>query len=92
MKQQLIAIDQVLNTLVYIPNDGWGYADETLSARAWRLSATSEYARYTRIAIDILFFFDPDHCRTSYLSEVERKHLPVEYRNGLNNTKNRASK
>lgn len=75
LKQLLIAIDQLANALLF------GYADETLSARSWRLSAKSEPMRYIRIAIDALFFFDKDHCRTSYLSEIKRKHLPVEYRN-----------
>jgi hypothetical protein len=35
--QPLIALDQGINTLVYLDGDGWGMADETLSARAWRL-------------------------------------------------------
>lgn len=83
IKQLLIAFDQLLNCLVWIKGDGFGYADETLSARAWRLSAKCEWARYVRIAIDVLFFWDKDHCRGSYLSELKRKHLPVEYRNEL---------
>ena len=29
--------------------------------------------------IDALMFFDPDHCRTSYESELERKQLPKAY-------------
>jgi hypothetical protein len=36
MIQILIAIDQLLNTFVWLPQDGWGYADETLSVRAFR--------------------------------------------------------
>lgn len=76
MKQLLIAADQLLNTVTWIKGDGFGYADETLSARAWRLRAQSSAWR----RIDRLFFFDKDHCRTSYESEVRRKHLPSEYR------------
>lgn len=77
LKQTAISIDQTLNTLTWIKGDGFGYADETLSARAWRLRGQSN--AYKRI--DKIFFFDPDHCKTSYESEVERKHLPPEYRN-----------
>lgn len=38
--QFAIAIDQLANTVVWIPGDGFGYADETLSARAWRLAVS----------------------------------------------------
>lgn len=75
MKQVLIALDQLANTVVWIKGDWFGYADETLSARAWRLREQSNAWR----RIDRLFFWDPDHCRTSYESEVQRKHLPGHY-------------
>ena len=73
MKQFLIAIDQLANTLL------GGMADETLSARSWRLRDKNPKIR---AVIDGLFFWDKDHCRTSYESELERKQLPSEYRNG----------
>ena len=57
VKQILIAVDQLANTLI------GGWADETLSARAWR-----EQWRI-RPLIDTVFFFDPDHCRASFESE-----------------------
>lgn len=75
MKQLLLALDQLANTVIWIKGDGFGMADETLSARAWRLRAQS--GAWKRI--DWLFFFDPDHCRTSYEAELERKHLPAHY-------------
>jgi hypothetical protein len=75
MKQILIALDQVLNTVVWIKGDGFGYADETLSARAWRLRHQSNAWK----RIDALFFWDEDHCYKSYRSEVLRKHLPNRY-------------
>ena len=75
MKNLLIAIDQLVNTLVWINGDGFGLPDETLSARAWRLRGQS--GAWKRI--DALLFFDPDHCRTSYESEMQRKQLPKEY-------------
>ena len=55
-----------------------GMADETLSARAWRhhLDRSRDWPYKL---IDTLFFWQKDHCRTAYESEVERKQLPTEY-------------
>lgn len=75
MKQLLIALDQFFNTLLNIGGDGWGYADETLSARAWRLRDKSKAYK----VIDTIFFWDKNHCQQSYQSEVDRKQLPEEY-------------
>lgn len=80
-KQLLIAIDQVLNTLI------GGLADETLSARAHRMRMKRhKYWGWTANAIDTLFFWQKDgqgqrnHCLASYLSELERRHLPHHYK------------
>ena len=75
MKQFLISLDQVANTLVWIKGDGFGFADETLSARAWRLREQSNAWK----RIDAIFFWDEDHCYKSYRSELLRKHLPNHY-------------
>jgi hypothetical protein len=69
LKQFLIAIDQLANTLA------GGFADETLSARCWRERRTTAIR-----VIDALFFFDPDHCENSWRSEVLRLQLPKGYR------------
>lgn len=75
LKQILIAVDQFANTLLS------GYADETLSSRAHRMREKGHrYWGWTAGAIDLLFFFDPDHCRVSYESERERMQLPPEMR------------
>lgn len=68
LKQIAIAIDQLVNALL------GGYADETLSARAYRTQSPLE--RY----IDAIFFWDENHCRTSFQSELERRQLPPQYR------------
>lgn len=73
LKQTALAFDQLLNTLI------GGMADETLSARAWRLRLISVPWRVTRVVIDALFFLQDDHCKQSYFAEFERKHLPGEY-------------
>ncbi len=86
MKQIAISIDQFLNTLPNLlrplfHNIEQGYADETISARAWRRGRDSEKWDRFRIFIDALFFWQKGHCFGSYLSEAERKHLPAEYSN-----------
>lgn len=73
MRQFLIAIDQVANTIF------GGMADETLSARAWRLEV-ERGRKWPRVLIDTLFFFDPNHCENSWRSEKMRSHLPKGYR------------
>ena len=74
-KNVLIGFDQTINCVVWIKGDGFGLPDETLSARAWRLRGQSSAWK----RIDALLFFDHDHCRTSYESEMQRKQLPKEY-------------
>ena len=72
--QNLVAIDQVMNTLL------GGKADETLSARAWRAEQKGRpFGLIFRPLIDTLLFFDPNHCYNSYLSEFYRRQLPSEY-------------
>lgn len=75
MKQFLIAFDQLVNTIF------GGYADETLSARAYRTEQEGKlWGKVFRPIIDVIFFFDPNHCMESYLSEVKRKQFPNHYR------------
>ena len=78
MKQVLIAIDQTVNTLVWAKDEGFGMADETISARAWRLRKRATWG-LTRTLIDALFFWDKNHCEKSYQSERLRRHLPFDY-------------
>ena len=76
IKQNLIAIDQLLNTILF------GYADETLSARAWRTEQDGKlFGKFFRPIIDFIFFFQKNHCHRSYISEVKRKHLNNHYSN-----------
>lgn len=66
----LIAIDQLLYVLVTLGN---GHPDETLSAAAWRLELKGHWAgKVFRPIIDTLMWFDPEHCMTSYESELIR--------------------
>lgn len=71
--QVLIALDQFVNTLFC------GYADETLSARAYRHAEIKKDRRWPMVIINALFFWQKDHCKSAYESEVERKQLPAGY-------------
>ena len=74
LQQIAIACDQLINTLF------GGWADETLSCRAWRQRKKKKGWAITRRVIDALFFWPKDHCKTAYESEQARKHLPPELR------------
>lgn len=74
MQQVAIAFDQLLNALLC------GWSDETISARCWREGKTDARWNLWRIAVDVLFFWQQQHCFNSYISEFERKQLPEEYR------------
>jgi hypothetical protein len=75
MKQILIALDQLFNALL------GGYADETLSSRAWRLYIKDKLSgKILKPSIDFIFFFQKDHCYNSFLAELNRRQLPKEFR------------
>jgi hypothetical protein len=75
IKNLLIWIDQGFNVVL------GGYPDETLSSRAYRAWIKNRvFGNLFKPLIDTLFFFDPDHCFTSYLSEKQRKQQPLDLR------------
>ena len=71
--QILIALDQLANTLL------GGWADETISARAWRLH--KEHLRWGCLyrLINIVMM-SRSHCRDSYLACKDRAYSPPEGR------------
>lgn len=81
--QLFIAVDQLLNVLV-TPLRRGAWADETLSARAWRMEqAGKPWGRFWRPVIDWLFAWqraEGGHCQRAYLRERQRMHLPPELR------------
>jgi len=88
MKQFVLALDQTLSTLVP-PYKGAhrGWADETLSARAWRCSSRSRAWGVTRSVIDWIFLAllnQQAHCFESWVSERLRLHMPPELRTESN--------
>jgi hypothetical protein len=73
LEQIGIALDQLVNALL------GGYADETLSARIWRHRATW---KRRLLIVNTLFFWQINHCKEAYESELYRKQLPKEYQQG----------
>lgn len=80
-----------------------GYADETMSAHAWRADRDRKpWGRFWRPIIDVLFFWQRDeqgrrvknHCERAYWKEIDRRHHPHEYREaalrGIAPTENRS--
>ena len=89
-----IAIDQLANVVIFAGNLGT-WADETLSARAWRQSRRGHPRRWVvfRVLVDVLFapqdaylrlrsgaWPTMRHCERAYESERARMGLHPEYR------------
>ena len=70
--QVLVAVDQLINTFI------GGYADETLSARAHRRRLRGKCG--VAKVIDWLFFWQNEHCKSAYESELKRLQLPPSMR------------
>lgn len=74
LREVAVAIDQLANAIL------GGYAQETISSRCWRLRDYRPYSTMRRV-IDGLFFWQQDHCRISYESQVRRRNMPSDYAN-----------
>lgn len=73
----LVAIDQLFNALI------GGAADETLSSRAYRGAMLSKQPRKRwRVLYRVIngLFFDKNHCKTAYESEVTRRQYPANFK------------
>ncbi len=66
-----IALTQLLNTLT------GGWPDESTSSRVYRLSqAGMPRAKVIHAAIDKLFFWQRNHCKSAYDEERKRYQFP----------------
>ena len=78
--QVLIGLSQLGNALL------GGYADESMSARAWRMSEKGRpFGRFLRRLIDAVFFVitlgrQRHHCQDAYISERSRAQQHPYYR------------
>jgi hypothetical protein len=69
--QNLIAIDQLFNALFN------GAADETISARCFRLAYRQPYKTLEKIVNAIFHPFQgPDHCMKAYYKELNGRQRP----------------
>lgn len=73
LHQLAIALDQLLNALLA------GWADETLSSRAYRCRDVRRWRIVMRV-IDGLFFWQDGHCKKAYEVELAQGHLPSDFR------------
>ncbi|MCK3655816.1 DNA helicase UvrD [Pasteurellaceae bacterium Macca] len=77
LKQVFIGLDQFINTLAF------GYADETISSRCYRKYILQGDKKWRwKILYHVVngLFFDKNHCKEAYESEIERKQYPAFYR------------
>ena len=73
----LIALDQLANCLLR------GDPDETLSARAHRMREKGQrYWGWLAGAINLVFFWQEDHCKHAIEVELQRRQLPGAYSAG----------
>ena len=75
----LIAIDQLAYVLITL---GKGYPDETISSAAYRLEQKGNKSGIIlRPLIDFLFSgIEKEHCKLAFYAEVNREHLPKQYK------------
>ena len=72
----IIAIDQLFNALT------GGAADETLSSRTYRGAVLAKQPKKRwRVLYYVIngIFFDKNHCKTAYESELSRKQYPDDF-------------
>ena len=65
----LIALDQFAFCILTL---GHSDPDETMSSAAYRMEMDGKPFGFMRPVIDALFWFDPDHCKNSYLTESSK--------------------
>ncbi|OOF40929.1 hypothetical protein BKK47_02555 [Rodentibacter mrazii] len=73
----IIAIDQLFNAIT------GGGADETLSSRTYRRAILTQSKPKKRWCVLYRLinglFFDKNHCKTAYESEISRKQYPQDF-------------
>lgn len=79
--QLLVALDQFLNVLVcmFIEPKEKHWADETFSSHIYRHYRDGKW-KFMYKLVNHLFFWQTDHCKEAYESEMERMHEPPELR------------
>ena len=85
LKQLALSVDQLINVFVWSSYEqSFGYADECISARLFRLQDTSVYWKRTHDFLNYIvrkFGSDRDHCFAAFVDEFNRHQLPAAYQN-----------
>jgi len=76
VKQVALSVDELLNSLLF------GWSDETFSSRCHRADRDGKWYGFCRKGLDTIFFWDYQHCKSAYINERNRVHLPPELRGG----------
>ncbi len=76
--QLLIALDQLWHCLCGMFLGYVVYADETFSSYQYRRYLAGK--KGLKQALDALFFWQKDHCKSAYESERLTRHMPPELR------------
>ena len=79
LHQAAIALDQLGNVIVSCLFREKAWADETLSAHAWRWQEEGT-REWPRKVIDAMLFWQDAHCRRAYENEKSRTQLPEDER------------
>lgn len=73
LKQVVLAFNQLCNAML------GGWADETISSRAYRQRHKPHWGAINR-ALDRIFFWQNAHCRGAYNNELQRTSSPPAHR------------
>lgn len=73
VKNVLIGIDQLVNVLI------GGYPDESISSRAYRNRRLGGWG-YIYSAINMLFFWQENHCYAAHVAELKLRQMPPSLR------------
>ena len=74
-KKIFIALDQLLAVILFAK----AQPDETFSSMCWRWELSGKRS-WPRKLVDLIFWWDKGHCRTSYEAEQRRDHMPQDLR------------
>lgn len=79
--QLAVSFDQFLNVLVcmFVEPNTKHWADETFSSHVYRHYRNGEWVWLYNL-INNLFFWQDNHCKEAYESEMSRQHEPPELR------------
>ena len=67
------ALSQLLNVVIFLSDN----PNESVSGRAYRMRKISTFWYLLQIAINYLFLWQDNHCRTAYRADIERASITL---------------